>query len=136
MNIDSAFSAGEAIKFPEVGSEVTFTVTDVAEEERTNFDGDPETVIVIHGTDETGDVRLFCQKGQLKFAIGSAVKEATGVQGAPRAGGKLHVKRGPDGTPSKVGYSAPHSYVAKYKAPTGAPADKAFGAVAEDEDPF
>lgn len=136
MSIDAAFSAGEAIKFPDVGSEVTFTVTDVVEEERTNFDGDLETVIVIHGTDDTGDVRLFCQKGQLKYAIGAAVKEATGTQGAPRAGGKLHVKRGPDGTASKAGYSAPHSYVAKYKAPEGVSADAAFASAATEEDPF
>ena len=141
MSIDAAFSAGDAIKFPEVGAATTFTVTDVAEEERTDYDGNPETVVVVHGTDDDGDdVRLFCQKGQLRFAIGAAVKEATGKAGSPQPGGKLHVKRGPDGTASKAGFSPPHSYTAKYQppAPGAKVADSAFGGgdAAGDSDPY
>jgi len=137
--LDSAFSSGSVIKFAEVGDAVTFTVTDVAEEERSDFDGNPENVIVIHGHDGTDDVRLFCSKGQLKHAIGVAVKDATGTQGAPKPGGQLHVKRGPDGQASKPGYSAPHSYTAKYKAPepgSTAKNDVAFGGEDTEVDPF
>lgn len=141
MSIDAAFSAGEAIKFPEVGSSCDISVAEVTEEERTDFDGNPEMVVVVHGTDyQSGDdVRLFCQKGQLRYAIGAAVKEATGAQGAPRNGSRLQVKRGPDGTASKAGFSPPHSYVAKYTPPAaGALADSAFAdaAPAVEEDPF
>lgn len=141
MSLDSAFSAGGALKFANVGDAHTFTVSDVTEEERTNLKGDPETVIVVHGTDDEGEsVRLFCQKGQLKYAIGQAVAEATGTAGAPKPGGKLYVVRGEDGTPSQAGYSAPHSYTAKYKAPEpgAAPvaADPFAAAAAPSQDPF
>jgi len=68
------------------------------------------------------------------------VKEATGAAGSPKPGGKLHVKRGPDGTASKAGFSPPHSYTAKYQAPAAAAtvADSAFGGgdAAGDSDPF
>lgn len=134
MSIDSAFSAGDVVKFPDVGSAVTMTVTSVEEEEREDFDGNPERVVVIHGTTDDGDVRLFCNKGQLRHAIGVAVKEATGKAGAPTAGGQLHIKRGPDGQPSKTGWAAPHSYTAKYKPGAPASTNAAFGA--NDEDPF
>lgn len=137
-SFDSAFSSGDAIKFANVGDAATFTITDVTEEERTNLNtGDPENVIVIHGTDDTGEgVRLFCQKKQLLYAIGVAVKEATGESGAPKAGGKLHVKRGPDGTPSKPGYSAPHSFECRYQAPTPTATASVAAAFDAEEVPF
>lgn len=132
-NFDAAFSSGNVLKFPDIGDSYTFTVTDLTEEDRINLNGQEETVLVIHGLDDTGDaVRLFCNKNQMKYAIGKAVQETTGKPGAPQTGGKLSIKRTEDGPVKKAGYSAPHGYAAKYEAPDPAAAiDAAFGGSTE-----
>lgn len=135
MSIDSAFAAGDTVKFAEVGDAVTLEVTSVDEVDGHDFDGNPKISIVISGRDDTGtDRRLFCDKKQLLHAIGTAVKEAGG-KGAPEAGGKLHVVRTEDGTPSKVGYQPPHGYRAKYQPPAPGAATSGVNE-AFDEDPF
>lgn len=128
-DFDAAFSSGNVLKFPDIGDSYTFTVTDLTQEDRINLNGQEETVLVIHGLDDTGDaVRLFCNKNQMKYAIGNAVQTATGKPGAPKPGGKLSIKRTEDGPVKKAGYSAPHGYAAKYEAPDPAAAiDAAFG---------
>lgn len=135
----SIFSGGTSLKFEEEGIIHEILVDTVEDEDTTDLEDNPVVVTVIRGIDEDGDeCALWVQKRQLGYAIGQAVKEATGTAEEPKKGGKLKIKRGPDGEAKKAGFSAPHSFVARYEAPSATSSDvfDEGPTIDESEDPF
>lgn len=110
--------AGNAWKWAEVGDKIAGTVISKAIVNRPNFDGVPEDVPVIGVRDDEGtEWDLWLGKSSLRSAVGRALqKVAPGT--ILELGGKLAIQREPDGQATKVGYSAPHQYVAAYQPPT------------------
>ena len=131
----SIFSGGDALKFEEEGDVHVITVDEVEDiVDQYAEEGDSPTVTVIRGLDEDGDeCVLYVRKRQLGYAIGQAVKEATGKAEAPAKGSTLKIKRGEDGEPRQKGHNPPHTFQAKYEPP------KAGGGTFgddDDEEPF
>jgi hypothetical protein len=101
---------------------------------RPNFDGVDEDVPVLQIRDAEGtEYDAWLGKPSMRRAVAQALAKA-GPGTKLELGGKLAIRRLPDGVASKVGYSAPHLFEAQYQppAPTAPTADAGGDASASD----
>jgi hypothetical protein len=126
--------AGNAYKWAAVGDTLAGIVTAKNIVTRPNFDGVDEDVPVIQIRDAEGtEYDAWLGKPSMRRAVAQALAKA-GAGTKLELGGKLAIRRLPDGVASKVGYSAPHLFEAQYQppAPTAPTADAGGDASASD----
>ena len=140
-------SGAKSAKFPTVGTVVGGVVTDepTLQQQKDITTGAPKLwddgnammqLVVKVQTDEREDneddgIRAIYIKGQMRTAVGDAVKKAGAKSLA--VGGTLKVAYTGDGEPSKKGFTAPKIYAAEYAAPKNTASSDFFGAKSADD---